>query len=217
MEIKEALGQLDTFDDDQWTQEGAPRTDVVGELVGEKVTRQQIIDAAPKFTRSNPVIDGLETKEDENAVQEEERPQEVSGTPIIDRYLAEGPMQPQEFLELLRKLPENQLAVMENVLVRQQQEIEKKESDLAELKRLVKLALANTRADIKNKVPDMDNMEAIQHFIKSQTASRKERAEFTRQVLGGLTPGDLARLDPRAPIDRAMARKNPRGTARPVR
>jgi hypothetical protein len=37
MDIKEALAQMDVLDDEQWTQEGSPKTEVVSELVGSKV------------------------------------------------------------------------------------------------------------------------------------------------------------------------------------
>lgn len=53
-QIRDALGMMDSMDDDQWTADGSPKVDVVndlGELEG--VTRAQILDAAPKFSREN--------------------------------------------------------------------------------------------------------------------------------------------------------------------
>jgi hypothetical protein len=217
-DIKKALSEMDGLDDDQWTKEGAPTIEFVSERVGRKVSRQEIVDAAPKFTRSNMVVDLEPEKEDEeNAVQEEEGQEEVSGTPMIDRYLAEGPMQIGDFLDLLRQVPDNQLAVMETMLIEQMAHVEKSMSELDEMKRLIKFALANTRADIKNRTPQMSNMDAIRAYIDNQTATRAERFQHAKDVLGGLTKRDLARLDPRAPIDRAMARKTARGAARPTR
>lgn len=56
MNISEALAELDGMDDDQWTADGAPKIDAVSGLVGDKVSRQDIIDAAPEFSRENMVL-----------------------------------------------------------------------------------------------------------------------------------------------------------------
>lgn len=54
MEIKEALAQLDPNNDSHWTTDGAPMVAVMSELTGIKdLKRRDIIDEAPKFTRSN--------------------------------------------------------------------------------------------------------------------------------------------------------------------
>jgi hypothetical protein len=57
MNILEALSALDTDNDDDWTKDGLPKTDAVSEVVGEKVTREQITEVAPLFTRENPVLE----------------------------------------------------------------------------------------------------------------------------------------------------------------
>ena len=46
-----ALGQLRFDDDSQWTADGLPRAEVVGALVGERVTRGEIEEARPGFNR----------------------------------------------------------------------------------------------------------------------------------------------------------------------
>lgn len=57
--IIETLLKLDTTNDNQWTQDGLPKVDVLKFLSGgETWTRDQISEAAPGFTRSNPVIGG---------------------------------------------------------------------------------------------------------------------------------------------------------------
>ncbi len=66
MEIREALEQLDPQDDAHWTVGGEPRLDVLTSLFGKRVTRQEVIDTAPGFTRENPLLD----KEDEVTVEE---------------------------------------------------------------------------------------------------------------------------------------------------
>lgn len=55
--IIETLLKLDTTNDNQWTQDGLPKVDVLKFLSGgETWTRDQISEAAPGFTRSNPII-----------------------------------------------------------------------------------------------------------------------------------------------------------------
>ncbi|MHC4977127.1 MAG: hypothetical protein ACYTF7_11065 [Planctomycetota bacterium] len=46
-----ALPQLDVDDDRHWTAEGLPRTDIVSEIAGVRVTRQEIDSAQPGFSR----------------------------------------------------------------------------------------------------------------------------------------------------------------------
>ena len=52
-QIREALALLDPSDDSHWTGQGLPAMDVVRELVGEPVTRGQVKEAAPEFSREN--------------------------------------------------------------------------------------------------------------------------------------------------------------------
>lgn len=57
MTIPQALSQLDPSNDDHWTGDGAPRVDVVQKLTGlSSLTRAQIVEAAPKFTRDVPTL-----------------------------------------------------------------------------------------------------------------------------------------------------------------
>ena len=51
MNIKEALAKLDPFDDDHWTADGAPTIAAVTDAFGDKVTRKEITEADPLFSR----------------------------------------------------------------------------------------------------------------------------------------------------------------------
>lgn len=70
--IVETLLKLDPKNDNQWTQEGLPKVDVLKFLSGgETWTREQITEAAPGFTRSNPIIgDGSNGESNEVAAQQ---------------------------------------------------------------------------------------------------------------------------------------------------
>ncbi|MEE8519338.1 MAG: hypothetical protein V3S98_09460 [Dehalococcoidia bacterium] len=65
MNIKEALTHMDPANDEQWTEDGSPRVDVIQELVGDKtITRAAITNAAPDFTRETAPAQSTETMED---------------------------------------------------------------------------------------------------------------------------------------------------------
>lgn len=55
--ILTALAALVVATDDHWTEDGLPRVDAVSKLSGiEDLSRQDITDAAPAFSRANPVL-----------------------------------------------------------------------------------------------------------------------------------------------------------------
>lgn len=68
----DVLDELDTEDDAQWTAEGDPKLEVIGELLGRKVTRKEVKDAAPHFSRTNPQLEAITTEGDDNAEGNEE-------------------------------------------------------------------------------------------------------------------------------------------------
>ena len=211
MDIKEALGQLDTMEDEHWTSDGMPRTDVVSSIMEAKVTRKDITDAAPKFTRENTDLSGVE----ETSPEEGSEPVDTS---VLSEFVQMEPMLQEEFAEkVLKKIDPRLLPQVDAMLAEQMIALEAKESELAELKRRVKMSRALTTTWIKALIPDMSNQEAIQAYIRSSHQNRAEKAQKIQQVLGGLKPADIAKLDPRAAIDKAFARKTGRSGQRPAR
>lgn len=223
MDIKEALEQLDTMEDSHWTADGAPATAAVSEIMGEKVTRQQITDAAPKFSRENTDLSGpapeQEDPEQTPPAQDDPAPEvEELDTSLLEDLAGEEPMLPNDLAEkYLKNLDPRLLPEVDTMLAQQLQAVEEKEKEVEEMKRRVKLSRALTQTWIKQLVPDMSNQEAIQAYIRASQANRAAKAEEIRNVLGGLKPADIAKLDPRAAIDKAFARKTARGGQRPVR
>lgn len=55
--IYEVLPQLDPENENHWTADGLPRIETVEALVGDKVTRSEIREAAPYFNRKHPSFD----------------------------------------------------------------------------------------------------------------------------------------------------------------
>lgn len=81
--IVEALQKLDTANDNQWTQEGLPKIEILKFLMGgEVITREQINEAAPGFTRANPVIGdgGKDGENNEVASQQSAEGEQGQGT-----------------------------------------------------------------------------------------------------------------------------------------
>jgi len=67
----EALGSLDTTNDEHWTQDGLPRLDVLkAKLNGESVTRADIFNVCKSFNRNNPEIVTEEAEADEDTTVE---------------------------------------------------------------------------------------------------------------------------------------------------
>lgn len=209
MDIKEALGQLDTLEDSNWTDDGAPAIEAVSSLLGRKVTRAEIIEAAPKFSRENTDLSG---------VTPAPKTEQNSNASLLKIFSEMEPMLPEELAQkILSKIDPKLLPEIEIMLGQQLQAIEQKEKEVEEMKRRVKLGRALTQAWIKRLIPDISNQQAIQEYIRSSNARRAEKAAEINRVLGGLKPADIAKLDPRAAIDKAFARKTARGSQRPVR
>jgi len=220
MDIKEALAQLDSMEDSHWTADGAPAVDAVSGLVGKKVTRADITNAAPKFSRENMDLTEVETT---NAVSEEGQGQEVIvdeelDTSVLEEFVEMEPMLPNELADkVLSKIDPKLLPEVERMLSEQIAMVEAKQREVEEMNRKLKLSKALTQTWIKQLIPDMSNQEAIQAYIRSSAANRSAKAAEIQRVLGGLKPADIAKLDPRAAIDRAFARKTARGGQRPTR
>lgn len=51
--IVDALKKLDPKNDNQWTQDGLPKLDALKFILGESVSREQLAEVAPDFTREN--------------------------------------------------------------------------------------------------------------------------------------------------------------------
>lgn len=215
MDIKEALASLDALDDEQWTQDGAPKTDVVSELVGHKVSRAEIIEAAPKFSRENMVVEDEKEPEVETETETEET---VLDNSVLEAFAEMEPMLPEELAaKVLSKIDPMQLESVEKFLIEQIAVSAAKQKEIDEMNRRLKLGLATTRLWIKQLVPDMNNQQAIQEYIKRSQANRAAKNAAVQQILGGAKLSDLVKLDPRAAIDRAFARKTARGGNRPTR
>lgn len=213
MDIREALSSLDTLDDSLWTSEGAPKIDAVKELLGRPVTRQEIIDVAPHFSRENPIVEEEKSDAEEGQGVSEGRQEEVIvDSALLDEFAQKEPMDTNSFLGFLMTVPKESLQELLEVLQEQQQGIEANRKKLDEMDLRIRHSMLHTKARIQREIPDVSDREANMAYIKRQQELRAAKHAATTALLKGV---DLKSLDPRAAIDRAMARKNTRGAARP--
>lgn len=216
MDIREALGTLDTFDDNLWTSEGLPRLDALKDLLGRTVTRQEVTDAAPKFTRSNTDLSMIEDQP--SPLSEAQAPpadpldlEDYSS--ILASFHEASPMSVKDFTAFLSTVPVGALESLLGLIFNQQQAVIQKRNELEEMDRNLKTFKLFTETRLQREVPDMSDQAAIMAFIKSQTEQRAQKKQVMNDIFKGI---DLSKFDPRAPIDRAMARKTARGTQRPI-
>ena len=193
--ILKALQELDVLDDDNWTTDGAPLVDVVSKIVGEAVTRRDIVEASPAFSRSNPSGEVIESEE------ETTDPEEASTDKNQDVSVALNKMSFEELQDVYDNLAEQRL--------KNEKAVEALKEEGAKLK----LQQGEVKVWLHSFKENSSDTSAIQDYIKSQTAARADRAARRNKVLQHISPKDM---DPRAPIDAAMSRKTNRGTARPT-
>ena len=240
--ILEALAQLDPLDDDQWTADGAPRVDVVEKIVGEDIKRQDIVDADPEFNREKAskaddeetdntdeeaatddaatTTDGgdgetetSENDEDDADAETQGQKEEVSESAELMAEV-DHPLTEREFASFLSGVPKEELEDVQAMLKIQLAEVQSDITKIKDLEGRIKRSLSLTASRIKEEFPNSSDGDAIRNFIKAQTEQRAAKVARRQEILKGI---DVKDLDPRAPIDAAMARKTKRGTSRPVR
>lgn len=85
MDLKEALSKLDHDNDEHWTADGMPMVALVSRLLGQEVSRQDIINTAPEFSRGFDFEDSGEQEKDEQLLDEGESLEQLAE---YDRVIA---------------------------------------------------------------------------------------------------------------------------------
>lgn len=184
--ILEVLSQMDPFDDSQWTSDGAPLVDYVNSVMDETVTRQMIVDAAPKFSKSNPTLE--------------------------EKIVVDFPEEQNEFQLWLSSASNGTLEQVEQDLNSQLGSIASEIEKLKNISIQTKLKIGMVRLKIRSLNPNNSDRDAIRSFIESQNQARADRVERKNKILQNISLKDI---DPRSTLDIAMARKTSRGTNRP--
>ena len=194
MEIKEALGQLDTLDDDLWTAEGLPKIDAVEKVLGRKVTRKEITDADPSFKRD---LSPPEPK------PEDDPDDPLAGLSPQDRIEAEAEA---HFMEIDLLIAEKQ---RQKSRVQEELDVLYIQSQAAELK----------LNKIRQMKPKGGNNSEISAYLEQSRKSREERAARALAFMaGGTSVQDVLKaMSVKAPIDKALNQRKPApGSTRPA-
>lgn len=194
-DIAEALEKLDPLDDEQWTSDGAPLVHAVSAILGRAVSRKEIIEANPHFTR----------KEEELPAEEEEESKEV---------VKQTTFTEEQFMAHLESVKPDELEILADELRDQKNDVDKEIEEKKELSFRIKRSINEINLRTKQLNPSSSDTTAIREYLKSQNDSRRERFGRKMAILQHLSAKDI---DPRSPVDAAMGRKNARGTGRPVR
>jgi hypothetical protein len=201
--IKAALVGLDPKNDDIWTSSGQPLVDAVRKAVGDDtITRQDITNADPTFSRE-AALAALGTVEEQTAPPAE--PEVKVQPPVVDPDA--GKTNDDEPEEVKLSPVEKAKAVLEakRLALEAAQRDLKKAQDAADAEIM--------KADAGREKPHIENMRAIQTFIKSQTEQRMQKAMLAQDLRKvGITP-EMFRTGSR--LDQAMARRRDRGMNRP--
>lgn len=213
MDIQEALATLDPEDSSLWTADGLPKVEVVRELVEDSdITRADITDAAPQFTRDNPIVE-IEEEEggDDDAEEEGVREGEEEVTSLDELELSD----PVAFYQQLQGMGREQAQAAAEAVSAEMNELGETLKKLQEDFNVLSINLTNAKNRVQALTPRNQPQLDIMAHIKKQNELRAQKAGVAKTVREKI--GNLADLDPRAPIDRAMARNRKRGTQRPAR
>ncbi len=213
--ILNALKKLDVKNDEHWTQDGAPRVDALGI---EGVTRQMIVNTAPKFTRNSLNaeqvvlkgvkehgesiiqkaydLSGVASSEEWNNLDDQTRNNAISEI-LIEEATEEDPLVVENEPLTTTGLTELDIAKQQlEQAIAVKVEAQKEEDRLRSI--VDKLIEKNTP-----KVNTTTNQEEITRFIKSQAELREKRAEQQRAYIG------------KSALDNSMGFRRGRGNQRP--
>ncbi len=158
MNIQYILMNLDALDDDLWTADGAPKIAAIVSALGKAVTRQQIVDTAPGFTRGNMVIEGYDSGDSEDIVEPE--PPIVTPTSLLQGERAE----------------------LEANLATAIKKFEAMKSDIA--KTTKRLDEVTTKLHVLD--PPMSNQRRIRNYINASNESRLRRHATAARIVAAL-------------------------------
>lgn len=206
MNITEALSALDPDTDEDWTKDGLPAVEAVAELVGGEVTRAMITEAAPNFSRKNPVIEVVnpepevpaEPGTDPEASTDEEGGE--GGDDGDDEASGDG-SDPEEEPEPVPAMGREHPEVLEaaKAMAEAEQEAKAAQTKLKEAQ-ATHAALLEKHAPLVNDA--VTNQKGIMDHIASQMKQREERAG-----LQAVAAAALGQASTKAPIDQVAARK----------
>lgn len=215
-DLAAALALLDPRDDSLWTSDGAVRLDAVRAVVGAPVTRAQVIEAAPGFSRQAraaelgvSIADGAaplgEPPPPADGGHDGEGPAEVAGHVTAGGGGSVDGIEPEEFDA---STPEGQYVAvsleLEAAMVERDVLDERIRRLSAEQERLAPHAPPGQRSR-----GHREDTEARMAWVRAQAEQRAARIEQSRRALAA------AGIAGKSTLDRAMARDRRFGARRP--
>lgn len=194
--IRSALGQLDPTNDEHWTEDGAPKTEIVQKLSGDAtLKRHDIQQARPGFMRPEPVA--VEptpepvAESTETGVIEVADAQPDGGTTLIEDG---GPKDVAEEGEYLTN--DQTQMVLDQAVLDAQNAIEiarRKQAEAIREEAAARQALQKAEEQRRSMFPPMTEAEMIQQHLAHSLAERRARVEAARSV--GATGVKASRID----------------------
>ncbi len=233
LQIKDALARLDAANDEHWTADGMPRMDVMEELVGTSITRKDVTDALPDFSRAgiqaaqggqeqaSPAPKGEAGETTEPAAEEAEA--DADELADLAEEMVADEHDPFDILRTnmaqILKTEEGMLGFRSDastimaIWAAEKKELDDKISALGRASQIVDRLLTR----IANNKPQSDTAH-IRAYLARQREVREARAKRTLAFLAhGVDPKELAKvLQGKSQLDAALGLRKPApGSTRP--
>ena len=194
--IKQALNELDPFDDSQWTAEGLPRMGAVEELVGDSsIKRRDVTNAAPEFSReiAKSNKDSVAVSPDEFAIAKDKdvdtAAKDTDEATVTEN--TEAVTSAKDTDEAYQELNEVALGLREEL---SQLAISFKEAEVHKKDTVAKLQ--KIEESMLKMYPNISNSDAIREYITSQQKIKAQRYSNVNEILKGINVNDLRTMSP---------------------
>lgn len=223
MNIKDALAQLDPQNNDHWTGDGLPLVQAVSDLVGKDVSRKEVTDALPGFSRALAIKNATGTQVASQVVNtptSEQAAQLQSATPtqVTENGDNGAPNDEDQVQQTKSDEMENGSGDVDvdlslaDVLQQAQKTLEAKRKEKAEADAALKeaekahdvaLVAYEESVNTNNSQPLV-----IQQYLQSQVkAAEEKKARVDLIAASGLDLNTLAESLKGSPLDEAMKNK----------
>ncbi len=223
MDIKTALASLDPTNEEQWTNNGSPRMDVIQKLMNDdSISRKMVTDANPSFTRETATqepVDAQEAKaENDDPAVQEAKPQEEEAIKEEVTGIDIDNLTP----EILKDIFSNEEALIafQNAAVLKVNEWNRSKkllhNKVINLSRLSEKATNFLNRMRRSKTTGADP--TISNYLAQQKKVREEKAARAKAFIDqGIDANVLiGQLSGKSKLDQAMNQRKPaRGSTRP--
>lgn len=213
--ILDALNKLETANDNHWTDDGLPRVETMRLLVGNpKLTREEIINAAPNFTRANAAAEAAKTTQAPATPAQAAQAVPVQGSTTGGKITAPAAPQPPAAPVIVQAVSDEKGFDLETELAAERAVLEEMHKARAALDSNLKAQRDKVDALIiktegVREAGHIENMKGIRAYLDAQKKLGEQRAEQLRELReSGIDIKKLQDALPKAaPIDAARANR----------